>query len=48
MGLLKEVEGELAQVFKEELRVTFYAHDGPLQMVGHDYVSDYIAAMKHR
>lgn len=35
LSLLKEVES----AFTSPLRVTFYAHDGPFQMIGHDYKS---------
>lgn len=35
LGLLKDVEK-----FLPHLRVTFSGHDGPAQMVGHEYVSD--------
>lgn len=34
LGLLNDVEG-----FLPHLRVTFSGHDGPAQMVGHEYVS---------
>jgi hypothetical protein len=33
LGLLNDVEG-----FLPHLRVTFSGHDGPAQMVGHEYV----------
>lgn len=38
LGLLKDIEE-----FLPHLRVTFSGHDGPAQMVGHEYVGDAVA-----
>ena len=41
LGLLKDIEE-----FLPHLRVTFSGHDGPAQMVGHEYVSSSLGSFR--